>query len=50
MNKHELKPLYESPWLKVVSIDMEGILCMSEGSGENESYEELEDEYEFAGW
>ena len=38
---------YETPVTKIQSYYTEGVLCMSNGSGTNESYEDSENEYNF---
>ncbi len=46
--KHEtLRLPYEAPIMNVQLFEAEGILCISSGSGVNEGFEELDQDYTF---
>ena len=47
MKNKTFKPSYEAPQMDVQTLEAEGILCISSGRGVNESYEELDKEYNF---
>lgn len=46
--KHKtLKASYETPIMDVQLFEAEGVLCISSGSGVNEGFEELDQDYTF---
>ena len=46
--KHKtLKSSYEAPTVEVQNVLVEGILCYSFATGQNEPFDDLENDYEF---
>lgn len=48
MEQKTFKSSYEAPCLDVELIEVEDILCMSGAGGQNEPFDELDNEYNFA--